>query len=219
MTCSRASTPASSRSRRGARLSSRAPSIALSPTISPSSNRARTRPSLRAPGLRIARARPGPDRVIDAAVEIVVDAIGRAGGLAVTAEMHATTTHALAHPDADAVVVVGGTGCGRNDNAVTTLAAVGCVDVHGIALVPGETAAFGFVGNRPVLILPGRLDAALAVWHMLGQAMVARLAANDEAPTLRAAKLTRKVSSSAGLAELVPVRCEGEFATPLASGY
>ena len=174
---------------------------------------------IREPRLRIARAGPGPDRVLDAVVEIVTDAIGRAGALAVPAEMNATMAHALTHPDSDAVVIVGGTGCGRNDNAVTTLAAVGCLDVHGVALVPGETAAFGFVSNRPVLILPGRLDAALAVWHMLGQAMVSRLAANEERPLLRAAKLTRKVSSSAGLAELVPVRCEGEFATPLASGY
>ena len=37
-----------------------------------------------------------------------------------------------------------------------------------MALSPGETAAFGFVGERPVLLIPGRLDAALAVWLMSG---------------------------------------------------
>jgi molybdopterin biosynthesis enzyme len=42
---------------------------------------------------------------------------------------------------------------------------------------------------------------------------------NTEPPFLRAAKLTRKVSSTAGVAELVAVRCEGLVATPLASGY
>ena len=76
---------------------------------------------------------------------------------------------------------------------------------------------FGYAEFRP-----GQrhiIDAALAVWHMLGQAMLARLAANEEQPCMRAAKLTRKVASSAGLAELVPVRCEGLFASPLASGY
>jgi molybdopterin biosynthesis enzyme len=64
-----------------------------------------------------------------------------------------------------------------------------------------------------------RFDAALAGWHMLGRAMLMRLTGNAEPPCLRAAKLTRKVSSTAGLAELVAVRCEGSLATPLASGY
>ena len=104
-------------------------------------------------------------------------------------------------------------------HAVATLAAVGEVQVHGIALTPGETAGFGMAGDQPVLLLPGRLDAALAVWHMLGRVMLARLAANAEQPCMRRAKLTRKVSSNAGLSELVPVRCEGLFANPLASGY
>jgi molybdopterin molybdotransferase len=171
------------------------------------------------PRLRIVRARPQPDSMIDAAIESIAQAIARGGGRVVGAEMNATLSHALTQPDADAVVVVGGTGCGRNDDAVATLAAVGQVEVHGIALIPGETTAFGTAGGRPVLLLPGRLDAALAIWHMLGQATLAQLAANDEQPCIRAAKLTRKVASSAGLAELVPVRCEGQFATPLASGY
>jgi len=93
------------------------------------------------------------------------------------------------------------------------------VEVHGVALTPGETAGFGMARDRPILLLPGRLDAALAVWHVLGRAMLARLAANAEQPCMRTAKLTRKVPSNAGLSELVPVRCEGLFADPLASGY
>ncbi len=36
---------------------------------------------------------------------------------------------------------------------------------------------------------------------------------------MRTAKLTHKVTSTVGLAELVPVRCDGRFATPIASGY
>jgi molybdopterin biosynthesis enzyme len=157
--------------------------------------------------------------MIDAAVESIAHAIRCQGGLAVISDMNAALEHALMQADVDAVVVVGGTGCGRDDHAVATLAAVGEVEVHGIGLIPGETAAFGMVGTRPVLALPGRLDAALAGWHILGQAMLARLAANNEQPCIRAAKLMRKVSSSAGLAELVPVRCDGLFATPIASAY
>ena len=92
--------------------------------------------------------------------------------------------------------------------------------MHGIALAPGETAAFGYVGIRPVLLLPGRLDAALAVWLLVGRRILERLAAakmrSEPAETLT---LARKVSSTVGLAEVVPVRRNGDKAEPLASKY
>ena len=50
---------------------------------------------------------------------------------------------------ADAIVVIGGTGSGRNDASVQTLAREGRLAVHGMALTPGETAALGFVGRGP----------------------------------------------------------------------
>ena len=55
---------------------------------------------------------------------------------------------AMAAESADAIVAIGGTGSGRNDSSVKILAREGRVTVHGIALTPGETAAFGFVGER-----------------------------------------------------------------------
>ncbi len=155
---------------------------------------------------------------IDAAVACIADAIASQGGLAAIAARH-SLADALAETSADAVVVVGGTGSGNNDTTVHTLASIGELLVHGIGLLPGETTAFGTVGTRPVLALPGRLDAALAAWHMLGRVMLARLAGSRDAPPMRTAKLTHKVSSPVGLSELVPVRCEGLCATPIASGY
>jgi molybdopterin biosynthesis enzyme len=62
------------------------------------------------------------------------------------------------------IVAIGGTGSGRNDESVRTLARAGTVQFHGIGITPGETTALGFVGARPVLLLPGRIDAALAGW-------------------------------------------------------
>ena len=71
---------------------------------------------------------------------------------------------ALAAESATRSSRIGGTGSGRNDSSVQTLARDGRRrSVTASALTPGETAAFGFVGTRPVLLLPGRLDAALAV--------------------------------------------------------
>jgi molybdopterin molybdotransferase len=173
---------------------------------------------VRAPRLRLVGARSQGDAVIDAALACIADAIATMGGVAAGAE-RGDVAGALVDAGVDAVVVVGGTGSGRNDTTVRTLASVGGLSAHGIALIPGETTAFGTVGARPVLALPGRLDAALAAWHMLGQLMLARLAGNVEPPPLRRAKLTHKVSSTVGLAELMPVRCDGASATPIASGY
>jgi molybdopterin biosynthesis enzyme len=91
--------------------------------------------------------------------------------------------------------------------------------VYGIALSPGETAAFGIVGSRPVLLLPGRLDAAIAGWLVLGQHLLERLSASTEQTTTTPAILARKIASPLGLAEVVPVRCRDGRAEPLASGY
>src|SRR6266446_1793126 len=168
--------------------------------------------------LCLACARRAGDTVIDAAIACIGDAIGSQGGVATLAEQ-GDLADVLAHADADAVVVVGGTGSGRRDTTVRTLASMGEVLVHGIALLPGETTALGTVGARPVLALPGRLDAALAAWHLLGRSMLARLAGNRETLAVRTAWLTHKVSSPVGFSELVPVRCEGVSASPIASGY
>jgi molybdopterin molybdotransferase len=173
---------------------------------------------VRAPRLRLARADAGSDVVIDATIACIGDSISSQGGVA-TVAAYENLAGAFADSDADAVIVVGGTGSGRRDASVRTLAALGEVLVHGVALLPGEATALGTVGARPVLGLPGRLDAALAAWHMLGRVMMARLAGNRETLPVRTAWLTHKVSSSLGLAELMPVRCEGVSATPIASGY
>jgi molybdopterin molybdotransferase len=178
-----------------------------------------TQTQIRAPRVGLISAQSRPDRVLDPMIASIGDAIGRAGGIATITGANEILQNALAQTDADALIVIGGTGCGRRDNAVETLAAVGNVQVHGVGLIPAETTAFGTIGPRPVLLLPGRFDAALAAWHVLGRAMLTRLTGNTELPCLRPAKLTRKVSSNAGLAELVAVQCHGRIATPLASGY
>ncbi|HKS87352.1 MAG TPA: molybdopterin-binding protein, partial [Pseudolabrys sp.] len=91
----------------------------------------------------------------------------------------------------------------------------------GIAVTPGETAALGFVGARPVLLLPGRLDAALAVWLVVGRRLLDRLAAikGNDADQAESLPLARKITSTVGLAEVVPVRRVGGQAEPIASKY
>jgi molybdopterin biosynthesis enzyme len=143
---------------------------------------------------------------------------GHAGGL-VTGKP-TTLEAALGDAGSDAVIGVGGTGSGRRDAAVHTLARLGRVEAHGIAISPGETAAFGFAGERPVLLVPGRLDAALAIWLLIGRSLLAKLGgASVGDPVSETLPLKRKVTSTIGMTEVIPVSCVGGMAEPLASGY
>jgi molybdopterin biosynthesis enzyme len=172
--------------------------------------------AVREPRVCVAPARAGHDPIIAAAVELLASAAAAAGGMVHRAADGAAV---LADTEADVIIVVGGTGAGRNDMSVRALAAVGKVEVRGVALTPGETATFGMIGQRPVLLVPGRLDAALAVWLTLGRHLVARLTGGfgDAQGTL--ALLTRKHASPLGLVEVVPVHQSGDQAEPIASGY
>lgn len=156
--------------------------------------------------------------IIDAALDMLVRAIAGAGGR-VTDARGAAEFFSQPLNDAEAMIAVGGTGTGRGDEAVQALARHGQVDVHGIAVSPGETAAFGFISKAPVLLVPGRIDAALAVWLLIGRHLVAKLAGGmvDDFPAML--PLKRKVSSAIGTTELVPVACSAGAAEPLGSGY
>jgi molybdopterin biosynthesis enzyme len=175
---------------------------------------------VRIPRVRISRmASPSP--IVDAAVQFVAGAIALAGGAVL---QHADTEsdqldRAFRDEASDAVVVIGGTGTGRRDTSARALARSGRLAVHGIAISPGETTAFGDVDGRPVLLIPGRIDAAIAAWLLLGQPLLARLAGTRDEDDGREYPLVRKVSSSLGLAELIPVRRSGDAVEPLASGY
>jgi molybdopterin biosynthesis enzyme len=173
------------------------------------------RVAIREPCVRVVRAGDGP--IVAAAAALIAGAIEAEGSIAV--QSLDALEAALRDEDADAVVAIGGTGMGRNDQSVRTLERNGQVAFHGIGILPGETTAFGYVGPRPVLLLPGRIDAALAGWLTVGRRMLARLAFRliEEQPFN--AELSRKIASPLGLAEVVPVRRRGFRIEPLASQY
>jgi molybdopterin biosynthesis enzyme len=159
--------------------------------------------------------------IISAAARLVAADIDKRGGAARLDDSGRGLDVAMAADTADAIIAIGGTGSGRNDNSVQILEREGQLRVHGLALTPGETCAFGFVGVRPVLLLPGRLDATVSVWLMVGRRLLDRLAGakgseNEPGENL---PLARKVSSTIGLAEVVPVRRNSGQAEPMAIKY
>lgn len=124
----------------------------------------------------------------------------------------------LSNFDFDAAITIGQTGSGKNDRAVKSLTHAGTLAFHGVGLNPGQTAAIGSIAGRPVLMLPGRLDAAMAVFLAVGKELIEKLtgAKADERGTVL--QLAKKVSSTIGLAEVVFVRRAGEEIVPLGSG-
>lgn len=138
------------------------------------------------------------------------------GRLVPVAEDADTIATAIRSARADAILVLGGTGPGRTDHSVAALALAGEVLAHGIAIHPGETAAIGRAQGRPALLLPGRPEAALAVFLALLRPLLAALsgARAAEPPT---GALLRKVSATIGVSDVVFVRRRAEGFEPLGS--
>ncbi len=172
---------------------------------------------VRAPRVRVIAARD--DLVLRQIVALIERLVVLSGGDCMQMAAPDDLAAALASGAAQFIVVVGGSGVGRRDRSVATLAQVGRVAVHGVGVTPGETSALGAVGSAPVLVLPGRIDAALAAWLTVGAPIMNQLTGCIDDRPLIWVTLERKVASTVGLLEFVPVRLREGKALPLASGY
>jgi molybdopterin molybdotransferase len=117
----------------------------------------------------------------------------------------------------DLLLIVGGSGVGRTDAAVTALAARGKILAHGIALQPGRTSAVGRLSKTPVVVLPGAPDQALAAWWTLALPVVDRLSGRRLRKTVNL-PLARKIASHVGIAEIVLLERKQDMWTTLAVG-
>lgn len=164
---------------------------------------------------RICIVRAGANSKAEATVTLIANA-AKAGCKVVR---DVSFDRALRNDDCDAIIAIGGTGTGRDDIAVELLARSGKLVTHGIGIMPGDTSAFGFVQQRPVLLLPGRIDAALAGWLMIGRPLISRLSGATSHEPARTITLSRKATSTIGIVDVLLVRQNDDKAEPLASGH
>jgi len=174
---------------------------------------------VRVPRLRIVAATPGlspADEFVAAWVARAVEVLGGVAEIVRTGEEDGALERAIGDCDHDAVITIGGTGTGRRDHAVRTAARVGRLEFHGVGLSPGTTAALATAGARSVLLLPGRFDAALATFLVLGRRLIAGLSGLSESGRGASIALRRKIVSTVGLSEIVLLRLRPDGVEPIA---
>jgi len=126
---------------------------------------------------------------------------------------------ALPAVGADMILMAGRSGAGPDDDAPQRLAeAGGVLEVHGIALRPGDSAGLGQIGGVPVLLLPGAPHGCLAAYDLLAARAVRRLAGVQPLEPYAGTEriLERKAVSAVGFTDVIQVRTSRTHAVPLA---
>ena len=150
---------------------------------------------------------------VEALATAISALVARDGGIA-----HCSVGGAL-NGGGDALVMVGRSGWGDDDNSIPQLLAQGGkLDHHGVAFAPSGSIGFGWLGPRPVVLIPGDPYAALAAYEVFVGRLVRRLAGRPAsfARSVRRCRLVGKIASPVGVAEFAPVTIDGDSATLVA---
>lgn len=167
--------------------------------------------------------KPEGSRIVDSNSVMLEALVRRDGGVPqsgpIIPDRREAVRQALLDSRADTVLVSGGSSVGQEDHAPRVLAESGELPVHGLALRPASPAGFGFLGGRPVFLLPGNPVSCLCAYDLLAGPAVRRLGGRSmELPYRRTTlPLSRKLVSVAGRVDYVRVRVEDGRVEPLAT--
>lgn len=119
----------------------------------------------------------------------------------------------------DTVLISGGSSVGERDIVPDAIAELGEVLFHGVAIRPGGPTAFGIVGGKPVFALAGFPVASLVAFDLLVRPALRKMQGlpEDRGYPWVLAKLSRKVSSTLGRADVVRVTLSSERGEVLAN--
>lgn len=165
---------------------------------------------------------PGPGQVRDANAYLTLAQVEEAGGIAtyrgiVPDDADALTTAlAAALPDADLLLISGGSSVGTRDLTLTAIQSLPQAEVlvHGVAMRPGKPTLLAVAAGIPVLGLPGHPASAAIVMQVLGRPLVARLSGlRESSPAWGGrieARLSRNLAGATGREDFVRVRLRRE---------
>jgi molybdopterin molybdotransferase len=166
--------------------------------------------------------RKGRYEIYDANSAMLRGLIGRDGGIV---EAHhklgddaARIREALVAPNADVILVSGGSSVGSEDHAPRLLAEVGELAIHGVAMRPSSPAGAGRVGDALVFLLPGNPVSCLCAYDFFaGRAIRLRGGRSADWPyRTREGIVARKIVSAIGRVDYCRVRFSGDEIEPLA---
>ena len=126
--------------------------------------------------------------------------------------------NAIQETSADVILVSGGSSVGKEDHAPRIVAELGELPIHGIALRPASPAGIGFLGDRPVFLLPGNPVSCLCAYDLLAGRAIRRLGGrNPDLPYRSEEKtLAAKIVSAVGRVDYVRVRITDGGIVPIA---
>lgn len=108
--------------------------------------------------------------------------------------------------ECDAVLISGGSSKDDRDMGARTIAELGEVLVHGIALAPGKPTIIGRAASTPVIGLPGHPASAFVVLLVIAGPLLARLSGDETDRSRRArGRLAENVPSARGREDYVRV--------------
>lgn len=127
-------------------------------------------------------------------------------------------TRAVTAPDADVILISGGSSVGSEDHAPGIIREVGELPIHGIAMRPSSPAGMGCVGAALVFLLPGNPVSCLCAYDFFAGRAIRRLGGRDSDWPYQCVrgKLTSKIVSQIGRVDYCRVRLTDGQVEPLA---
>ncbi len=168
-------------------------------------------------------ARPEGASIVDSNSPMLAALIARDGGAvlpyAILPDRAERIREALLAPDADVVLVSGGSSVGQEDHAPRLVAELGTLDFHGISMRPSSPAGVGRVAGRLVFLLPGNPVSCLCAYEFFAGPTLRALGGRPRAWPHRRVRvpLARKISSAIGRTDYVRVALESGRAVPIAT--
>ncbi len=170
-----------------------------------------------------AGSRPGASHIVDSNSVVLRGLVERDGGTCLPFEILPDVperiAEAMSAPDADVVLVSGGSSVGQEDHAPRLLAELGTLDFHGVSMRPSSPAGVGRIDGRFVFLLPGNPVSCLCAYEFFaGPTLRALGGRSRDWPHRRVRRpLARKIASAVGRTDYVRVALERGAAVPLAT--
>jgi molybdopterin molybdotransferase len=177
-----------------------------------------------------AGSRPEGARIVDSNSVMLRALVERDGGVllpyGILPDRVETIREALVRPEADLVLVSGGSSVGLEDHAPRLVAELGRLDFHGVAMRPSSPAGVGRLPGavpgareRFVFLLPGNPVSCLCAYEFFAGPAIRGLGGRSRRWPHRRVRLplARKIASAIGRVDYVRVAVEDGRVVPLAT--